>query len=397
MAFNKSFNLGMKIGIGFAVVLCLTLTVGVAGFIALGNVTARTALYQHMSQVKGLFTHAREQVDQFVLNSFGEGREKQRQARQEAAKAFDACVSRLMQFQHQGAHSSEIEDYLKQVQSQLTQYAALFSKVAAAEDDKQQAEAAIVQALKRMSSQIESAAFMVDEMKSTHAVLAADSEGFFERNTQSRREKLTADQKRFKESLDKWSGLVESSDQLQPVAKELIGNYRQYDVNIHHYSDLFNQQVETRRQMLAAQKDLTDAVEAAEALAAEQIGQVKRISYTVIIIALAAAVLLGIASAFFCTRIIVRPVARVAHGLQSIAEGEGDLTMRLDIHSKDEIGQLAYWFNLFIQKMDELMKEIAGNAKQLGNSSGDLSLIARKISEGTDLLSERSHNVASAA
>ena len=397
MAFGRSFSLGVKIGIGFAVVLILTLTVGIADFVALGRVSSRTALYQNMSQVKGLFTHAREQVDQFALNSFSEGREKQRQARQEATGAFEACLSQLKKFQHQGVPSSEIEGYLKQVQSQLTRYAALFSTVAEAEDAKQKAEAEMVQALKRISSLIEKAAFMADNLKSTSAVLTADSEGFFERNTQSRWEKLTAEQKRFKEALDKWSQLVESSDELQPIAKALSDNYRLIDANIRQYADLFNQQAKNRRQMSDAQQALTDAVEAAEGSAAKQIGQVKRISYTVIIIALVAAVVLGMASALFSTRSIVRPVARVSQGLQAIAEGEGDLTMRLDIHGKDEIGQLAHWFNLFIQKMDELMKEIAGNAKQLGSASGDLSMIARQISEGTDHLSERSNNVATAA
>ena len=381
MAFYRNLTLGVKIGIGFAVVLILTLTVGIADFVALGRVTSRTALYQNMSQVKGLFTHAREQVDQFALNSFSEGREKQQQARQEASDAFAACLSELEKFKHQGVPSSEIEDYLKKVQSQLTQYAALFSTVAEAEDAKQKAEAQMVQALKRISGLIASAAFMADEMKSATAVLIADSEGFFERNTQSRLAKLTADQKGFKAALDNW----------------LSDNYQLIDANINRYTDFFNQQAKNRRQMAEAQQALTDAVEAAETLAAEQIGQVKRISYTVIIIALVAAVILGMVSALFSTRSIVRPVVRVARGLQAIAEGEGDLTMRLDIHSKDEIGQLAHWFNLFIQKMDELMKEIAGNAKQLGSASGDLSQIARKISEGTDHLSDRSNNVATAA
>ncbi len=397
MAFSRNLSLGMKIGIGFGVVLILTITVGMAGFVALGTVTARTALYQNMSQVKSLFAQAREQVDQFALNNYHEGRERQRRAQQAAQEGFARCNSLLDGFQLQASVASEIAGYLKTAQAQLAQYAALFSKVAEAEDAKRGAERIILKTLAQMPGLITSGALMVDEMKTANAIMAADSEGFFERNTKLKWQKIVADQKGFKEALDKWTEIVVTSDQLKPIADKLLSHYKVIDKNFGLYSDLFNQQTASQEQMALSQKALSEAIDAAEAFAFEQINQVKKVSNTVIVTAIIAAVLLGILSAFLSTRIIVRPVARVAKGLQAIAEGEGDLTMRLDIKNKDEIGMLAHWFNQFIQKMDELVKEIAGNAMQLGNSSGDLSRIAKQISDGTSLMSERSNSVAVAS
>jgi len=43
----------------------------------------------------------------------------------------------------------------------------------------------------------------------------------------------------------------------------------------------------------------------------------------------------------------VRIVNNVVDGLKDIAEGEGDLTRRLEVKSKDELGELAGWFNIF--------------------------------------------------
>ena len=71
------------------------MTVGVAGFVALGKVTAKTVLYQNMSQVKSIFAEAREQVNQFTLKNYKEGRELQLKARQAALENFEKCKSLL--------------------------------------------------------------------------------------------------------------------------------------------------------------------------------------------------------------------------------------------------------------------------------------------------------------
>ena len=397
MAVVRDLSLGMKIGIGFAVVLILTITVGMAGYVALGKVTARTLLYQNMSRVKSEFSHAREQVEQFELNNYHEGRQRQIQARQTALERLEKCSVLLDGFQRQDSAAPEIAGYLKNAQAQLAQYGELFVKVAEAEDAKMRAQKVILDTLAGMPDRIASGALLVEDMSRINAVLAADSEGFFQRNSQARGQKIIADLNQFKDALDKWTAVVENSDQLKPVAQELLRNHQQIDAHFKRYFDYFNQQTATEKQMSISQEALSEAIEGAEAFAFGQIEQVKKISYTVIIAAIVAAVLLGCVSALLSTRVIVRPVARVASGLRAIAEGEGDLTMRLEIKSRDEIGMLAHWFNLFIEKMEELIKQIAANARQLGDSSGDLTRIARQISQGTDLMSERSNNVATAA
>ncbi|BEU04931.1 hypothetical protein OAG1_37310 [Agarivorans sp. OAG1] len=51
------------------------------------------------------------------------------------------------------------------------------------------------------------------------------------------------------------------------------------------------------------------------------------------------------------TRSIVNSIAQVTSSLREIAEGEGDLTVRVDYDGKDEIATLVHWFNQFISKM----------------------------------------------
>lgn len=68
---------------------------------------------------------------------------------------------------------------------------------------------------------------------------------------------------------------------------------------------------------------------------------------------LAVVILLGVITA----RRIVNPMERVIGLLKNIAEGEADLTKRLDISSKDEVGQLAGWFNTFVDTLQGIIKK----------------------------------------
>ncbi len=97
------------------------------------------------------------------------------------------------------------------------------------------------------------------------------------------------------------------------------------------------------------------------------------------------------------SRTITLPLKMAVAGLQDIAQGEGDLTMRLKVNSKDEIGDLARWFNLFIEKLQGIVGQIADNTRSIDASSQDLSRIATELSTGSEDTSQRADSVAAAA
>ncbi|MGL1931982.1 MAG: methyl-accepting chemotaxis protein [Desulfotalea sp.] len=94
---------------------------------------------------------------------------------------------------------------------------------------------------------------------------------------------------------------------------------------------------------------------------------------------------------------IIKPLNRAVAGLQDIASGEGDLTMRLQATSKDEIGEMAHWFNIFIEKLQGIIKQIADNSTNVGASSEKLSNISEELLAGAEDTSQRSNNVATSS
>ncbi|MEA1967674.1 MAG: methyl-accepting chemotaxis protein [Thermodesulfobacteriota bacterium] len=111
-----------------------------------------------------------------------------------------------------------------------------------------------------------------------------------------------------------------------------------------------------------------------------------------------AAMLILIGIVWFITKqIIITPINSVVAGLKDVAEGEGDLTMRLPVASSDEIGNLSNHFNTFMEKLQEIIKKLAENTIAVDNSSTGLLEVAGELSSNALVSSEKSATVSSAA
>ncbi|GAB6904811.1 Methyl-accepting chemotaxis sensory transducer with Cache sensor [Desulfosarcina cetonica] len=115
-----------------------------------------------------------------------------------------------------------------------------------------------------------------------------------------------------------------------------------------------------------------------------------------ILVTVAAGLIVGVL-VLFSARSIVRPINAAVAGLKDIAQGEGDLTMRLPVTSRDEVGELARWFNTFIEKLQGIIKDIAGGVETLSASSTELSAISEQMTQGIETVTDKSNTVSAAA
>ncbi len=81
-------------------------------------------------------------------------------------------------------------------------------------------------------------------------------------------------------------------------------------------------------------------------------------------------------------KVIDNPLRRIIDLTRDIAEGDGDLRRRLDESSKDELGELSHWFNVFIKKLQALIGETTGSAAQLASAAEELSAISVQTDAG---------------
>ncbi|HOO39464.1 MAG TPA: methyl-accepting chemotaxis protein [Deltaproteobacteria bacterium] len=87
--------------------------------------------------------------------------------------------------------------------------------------------------------------------------------------------------------------------------------------------------------------------------------------------------------AYLTRRFIIRPINQVAEGLKEAAQGDGDLSMRLEVMSKDEVGELASWFNAFIGNLEKIITKVKQTALMVDTATQEVSCGVQGLSQMT--------------
>ncbi len=72
-------------------------------------------------------------------------------------------------------------------------------------------------------------------------------------------------------------------------------------------------------------------------------------------------------------RRLTAPIMAMTASLKDIAQGEGDLSHRLDESGSDEVSELAHWFNVFVAKLQSIVRNIADNTERLHSETTEVS------------------------
>ena len=129
----------------------------------------------------------------------------------------------------------------------------------------------------------------------------------------------------------------------------------------------------------------------------------------VVIFLICAIVLTWLLGRFF------KPLAGLQQALEDISKGDGDLTVRLPVHGKDEIAHISIAFNIFVGKINEIISQVIETGLGIGSSATELRkqsqlgltrgqaqsertlLVATSINEMIMTISEISKNASGAA
>ena len=121
----------------------------------------------------------------------------------------------------------------------------------------------------------------------------------------------------------------------------------------------------------------------------------KKILFTIVIVSIIA-IFLSIILAILIIRAVMKPLDKMHEMVTDIAQGEGDLTRRLDASSKDEFADISRMFNLFIEKLHGIISHISSTSNQVAAASNQLNSTAERIATGAEEVAAQSSTVATA-
>jgi methyl-accepting chemotaxis protein len=201
------------------------------------------------------------------------------------------------------------------------------------------------------------------------------------------------------EAFEEWSYIVETLDDAQmktypQIIRGALANYSEPVFSQMATLWLDNQAITGA---MLAQKNL--GLELIRTFQSETAGLVevaKRKSLRSVMVLLALGMVFGIGISILTGLQVSHPIKNIVTMLRDIAEGEGDLTRRLDVQRSDELGEQAKWFNLFVEKIQEMVRSVASITDSLNLSSDTLSGLASEMSTGAEQMKARSNTAASA-
>ncbi len=144
-------------------------------------------------------------------------------------------------------------------------------------------------------------------------------------------------------------------------------------------------------------REMVDFQQKLAATRTREAGSAFRSTLTALAAASLVSVLAALTLGMITARSITRPLGKMRDMLQDIAQGEGDLTKRLDDSGKDEVGEANRWFNTFIDKLHGIIAKIAESSVQVAAASNQLCATAEQIATGAEEVASQTATVGTAS
>nr|WP_312155233.1 methyl-accepting chemotaxis protein [Pseudomonas sp.] len=399
-------NLGMarKLGLGFALVLLLTLAVAAIGVFALYSVGQRFDGLRQMTQFNTDLLRLRQLEQGFALRSDSEDAEALRTGLQVLIERARGVAQLSASEADLTAYGQAFDTFVEAVQAkELALDMASWSVSSVANNlDVLQAGLADDGSYTLKQSQGQQGGEFLEQAAQVAQVSRLMLQAMDEarvRLEQGRKGEEAVNQGRIAQTVEAAS-LVEqlktsvSDSGYQSVLGEVAGHIASFGEKLNEYTDLLAQEQGLKAQLQARADQVTARVDQAYSNQQQAMqGELKR-NALAIVLATALALLAGVAAAWLITRAVVGPLKRVITRAQRIAAG--DLGMQAEAPRRDEVGQLLQAMQQMAAGLSGMVSGLQQGIEQLAGSAQSLSSVTEQTNREVGSQKEETEQVATA-
>lgn len=374
----NNLTIRSKLAGGFAVLLVLTIVVGVVGNRALESYSTRSNIVAMLGQVNTRLTEARVEEKNFLLTSEADA-VKKAQAKGDAVLAVTGQIEPLLSV-------AEELDTLDGIEKNVHQYQTLLGKV---KTNLAEREAAL--------GRLETKARIAESSLKAHSSLFFASAMFGDLRRSERKflvehdqdsvKAFQGDSERIKEPLKSAALSAEDKAKVTKAIDDYINEFKTVVGLFQSGEELSNQMVDT----------VTGAISSANRLRENQVEMMasERSEATLLIFSTTAlALLLGAAMAYLIIRAITAPINQAVSIASEVASG--NLSVHIDNRRTDEIGKLLAALSTMVVGLRELIRSIETGATNIASSAEQLSRVTARTSSGIDQQKQETDQVATA-
>lgn len=398
-------NLGMarKLGLGFALVLLLTLAVAAIGVASLYSVSQRFDSLRQMTQFNSDLLRLRQHEQGFALRSDSEEADKLRSGLQNLLERARGVPQLSATEADLSAYGQAFDAFVEAVQAkELALDTASWSVSSVANNlDVLQAGLADDGAYTLKQSQGQQGSEFLDQATQVAAVSRLMLQAMDEarvRLEQSRKGEevnsgriaQTVEAASLAEQLR--SAVADSG--YQGVLAEVAGHIASFADKLNEYTDLLAQEQGIKAQLQARANQATSAVDQAYASQEQAMHSELKRNGVAIAIATVLALLVGLLAAWLITRAIVGPLQRVIGRAQRIAAG--DLAGEAEPPRRDEVGQLLLAMQQMAAGLSGIVSGLQQGIEQLAGSAQSLSAVTEQTNREVGSQQQETEQVATA-
>ncbi len=152
----------------------------------------------------------------------------------------------------------------------------------------------------------------------------------------------------------------------------------------------FSSQFKVIRKQL---KTISNSIDEQQLMLKQQVEESIATNERVVIISMIVTLLTVLVTIWTIMRFVVRPINRISNAMADIAQGEGDLSRRLEVVSRDELGSLATSFNVFVAKIQQTVTHVMDCSDKVKNMANGL----KQATASTTEFSQSQHRESEAA
>ncbi|MBS7660702.1 HAMP domain-containing protein [Pseudomonas lalucatii] len=407
-----SLSTAKKLALGFGVVLSLTLLVAATGFSALRGVAGSADLLERMSTIGSQVQRMRRSEQEYALTGdvqYAKRLHEQAQAILDSSGALQAELpggERKLLEEAGGAigeYKTAFDRYVELTDNmRLSLDGANWLVVSAANSLDLLKEGLAEDGIDLLKSsqglEGDTSVMQAAQISKVHQLLLQALEQARVRLEQSR-SSGEAVQTVIQDALDAQALAGELRDAMDDpgyasVLAEVVGNVNSFNDRLKEYTGHLQQQKQEYARLVEQAERILGLVDQAQELRKADMQAQSQASALLILLAAGLALLIGLLATVAITLLIVRPLKQVILQAQQIAEG--DLSVRIEVQRRDEVGQLLTAMQGMSDNLREMVGRLQGGVTQISASAQSLSASTEQTRQGVNGQKEETDQVATA-
>jgi len=364
----RQMKLGTKIVIGVTLILALMSIVGFSGYFGLTRVLQMTEFYRSINQLEQTISRIKEHADQYLLASYRGQNDISEQAIGKTHAILDrgrASVAAIKEAQPSNADSVKKLDSFAEG---LDRYQESFNYYIQTDQALAKLAEEIKTAKSQIAAEIKKSDLWTEKMAADSSILFGTITSYFAEDSENNWLAIGEASVKFTKSVAEYSELVETSDELRPIADHVKKFHAKLDQGLKEYHELGLSQQDQAANMTHNKNSLNDICDHFAKISAQQLHNQAGFSLKIILTSLIVALIIGILYAMFSVKMIVgsmkKVVVHVSQGAQHTLSVAGQVSAASQSLASGSSEQAAS-----IEETTASLEEMTAGTKQNADSA----------------------------